>query len=126
MTGDSTLRIETRISGGEAAVTEVEARCYEKRGRRYILFELDGDRCRLRTDSKGLEYRRSGGLTYDLSFIPGEETAATMSTAYGRSELVFRTDLYRESIKEDEMVMNLRYNVADEDHDMKIIIRKKH
>ena len=125
MTGDSFIRIESRTAGGETAVTEAEARSYEKNGHYYLLFETEGDRCRLKFNETGLEYRRSGELTYMLKFLPGEETGSSMATPYGVSELKCRTHLYEETVKEDEMLLKLRYNVAGEDCDMMITVRKR-
>lgn len=122
MTGEGILRIETRTGSGEPAVTEAKARCFEKKGRNHVLFEIEGDRCRLKFDEKALTYRRSGELAYELRFLPGEETETAMVTPYGTSRLTCMTYLYEKISKEDEMVLNLRYNVAGEDCDMKIVI----
>ena len=125
MTGESILRIESRTTGGGTSAAEAGGRCYEKNGYHYVLFEVEGDSCRIKFNAKSLEYRRSGELSYRLRFVPGEETAADMTTAYGVTGITCRTHMYNEIIKEDEMVLNLSYNVADEDCDMRITIRKK-
>ncbi|MCR5775090.1 MAG: DUF1934 domain-containing protein [Lachnospiraceae bacterium] len=120
MTKDCCLTIETRTAQSEAVITETKARYCRKGGRHHILFDIEGDRCRIGFDDNSLLYKRTGVLSYELSLISGKTTDAEMSTPYGRTGITCTTRKYEIRTERDGFIIETDYDIADERYEMKI------
>ena len=105
-------------------VTEAAARHIIKNGSHHLLFDLEGDSCRIKFNESMLTYHRRGMLTYKLDFIKGRETTAEMTAPYGITGIQCKTKAYEMRSKDGEIVLDLRYNVADEEYEMQITVGK--
>ncbi|MCR5746474.1 MAG: DUF1934 domain-containing protein [Lachnospiraceae bacterium] len=103
-----------------AIVIEAEARYYHKRDKHYLLFELDNDRCRIEYDEKGLIYKRSGELTYEMQLYPGNSSSMRLKTAYGVMETEYSVSLYEAEIGEDRAEINIDYRSEGNNYSMRI------
>ncbi len=125
MSEEKLIHISTRRADGGQIDIQAECRHYKKNGTDHLLFEADGDKCRISFDEKSLTYRRQGELTYDLYLESGKQTEIDMITAYGRSGMICITDEYRVSEEEGAIIINIKYNMADEDCEMDIRIEER-
>lgn len=108
------VNIITRSEEGEGPVVSAEGLYYLKRGKSHVVFETEGDRCRLEFDDKELIYRRQGDLNFTLSMSDGKKTETELVSAAGRSLLQYETRSYKAEIKKDVININIGYNIADE------------
>ena len=124
MENNCALAISVKTVSGTSTRTETSGRYYLKKDRHHVLFETEGDRCRIEFDEKDLIYHRKGSLSYSLHLLKGSGTKTRMLTPFGSTEVTCLTHEYILSETEGEIIIKIRYNIADEDSDMEIMIRK--
>lgn len=123
MSGEEcSLSIDTRSGTGEV---RTKGRYYYKRGKHQVLFDIEGDRCRIEFDENGLDYIRKGSLSYTLNLREGCEIDSVMRTPFGESTLTGRTYRYGLTEKEQEIRISIGYDIAGENCDMEIDISKE-
>ena len=122
MKKECNIDIITRAGSGEALKTKSRGSYYLKRGKSYVIFETEGDRCRIEFDEKELLYKRLGELNYALVLASGEKTETDMISSVGRSHIECLTKSYSAEIKKDVININIGYNIAGEELGMEITI----
>ncbi len=103
-------------------MTKSDGSYYLKHGKSYVIFEAEGDKCRLEFDENCLVYKRQGELNYTMCLMPGEKTGTDMISSAGRSHIECLTKSYSMKIKKDVINIILGYNIADEEIGMEITI----
>ncbi len=125
MPSEKVISITTVSPGGESQEIRAKCRCYSKEGKEHVLFEADGDRCRISFDKSSLTYRRQGELSFELFLSAGTKTDVKMYTSYGASEITCFTEAYNVSETGDAIRIDIKYNMAEEARKMEIIIKEK-
>ena len=118
------IYIETLQSGEIKTRSRSGCRCYIKNGIYHVLFTIDNDKCRISFDEEGMTYRRQGEMEYELLMSDGMESRSRINTVYGATEIHCLTHYYNMSASTDEIMLNIKYNMAEEDNEMKIIIKE--
>lgn len=119
------LKIKTRTGPAGDSLTETEGSHYERDGRHHVLFNVDGDRCRLEFDEEQLTYHRQGALSYSLKLKAGEKSDTGMVTPYGSARLEYLVQGYTMEHAGSRISINTSYSISEEICDMKIEIIKE-
>ncbi len=125
MTEATEICLQTYSSAGNRTDIKSDSRFFVKNGKYHVLFSIDGDKCRISFDQEGCTYRRQGDLSYELNLSKGQKSTVTIVTEHGVSDLSCFTHSYNMSEFRDAIMINIKYNMAEEDCEMEITIKEK-
>lgn len=119
------IHIETLQAGKTKTKSRSGCRCYMKNDMYHVIFKIDDDKCRITFDEEGMTYHRQGALEYELYLSSGREGSFQITTAYGTTEMQYHTHSYNMTSSTDEIMLNIKYNITEDDTEMKIIIKEQ-
>lgn len=88
---ECSVKITTSIDGEESYYSSRGEICRTADGLGYfVLYEFDGDECRLEIRDDAVAQRRRGSLNMDVAFSDGEEVVMAISDEDGGAEVAVR------------------------------------